>query len=124
MSRIRPAALFAATALTLIAAGCAKKSPAIGTWTAKTPLGGNATLTLAEDGTGNLSAPPVMNGVAVNWKEENGKVTLQMGGKPGGGSDANAGKGGIDATLAQDGKTMTVPLPMTTLTLNKQEESK
>ncbi len=121
---------FAAASAALLAVGCAKTSPAVGTWTGTTPMmKSTATLTLAADGTGTFSIPPVMQNKAVTWKEgENKTIDLSMGGAaPSGGSAAASGAGGasLPATLGEDGKTMTIQLPMAgSVQLTKSEAAK
>jgi hypothetical protein len=126
---IKRLAIFAAPAAALVmmvTAGCAKQSPAIGTWTATSPTGKGATVTLAKDGTGTFSVPPMMNNKPIKWTEEEKKVTLSiessMPGAAGGGAGAPSSSLNLNSTISEDGKTMTVTLPMASLTFTKQEK--
>ena len=126
----RPAFVFPAAFVALAAvSGCAKTNPAVGTWT-----GPNATsLTLAADGTGTVSIPPVLQNKAITWKDgEDKKIDLSFAPAGGSGTAATAntatGAGGggmtMPATLGEDGKTMSITLPMTSVTLTKAEAAK
>lgn len=119
--------------LLLAAAGCARTSPAVGTWTGSVgPT--TASVTLNEDGTGTVAIPPVLPQQPLTWKEEEKKVSIQVAGNPGtaaaapqGASAAPGGTGAsvnLDGTISEDGKTMTVPFPAFSLTLTKQEAQK
>jgi hypothetical protein len=109
----------------MLLTGCARTSPAVGTWSL--PAGGNpATLTLRPDGTGALKMA-VFPEQPVSWTEQDGKVTLRIEGAktPGGARDPQTGRGAsVTATLSADQKTMTLPFPTFTLTLEKQPEAK
>ena len=119
-----PAALVCFAAL----AGCAKTNPAVGTWSGKTPNGAQATLTLAADGTGTVSIPPVMQSKPITWKStEDKKVDLSFSPPAGPGQTAPAGgmaAMSMPATIGDDSKTMTLNFPMFALTLNKDEAAK
>jgi len=123
----RPALLAVSAAIALAASsGCAKVSPAVGTWTGAAATS-TATVVLKADGTGTVSIPPVMQDKPVTWKEEaDKKVTIQMGGSAGAAATPGAPAAGanfsLTGTLAEDAKTMTVPFPMFQLTLTKQAD--
>jgi hypothetical protein len=122
--------------LLVLAAGCARVSPAVGTWTGKRRPQ-TATLTLRPDGTGTLQ-PPIGAQQPVSWTEKEGAVALKLGGGAAAGAGGGAagarggngsgGSGGmsvdVPGTLSEDGKTMTVPLGPLSLTLQKQESAK
>lgn len=137
-SPLRPALAAAVLLVILLSiAGCAKTSPAIGTWTGSVgPV--TASMTLNPDGTGTVAIPPYLPQQSVSWKEEEKQVSIQMGNvpRPGGtggtggtaAAPAPGGGGGasvnLTGTIAEDGKTMTVPIANISLTLNKQETAK
>jgi hypothetical protein len=131
----RAAAAAGMTVLSLLflAFGCARVSPAVGTWTGS--LGPQtATLTLRPDGTGTLR-PPIGAEQPVSWTEKEGAVALKLGngapaaGGGGGAAGGASGRGGgvsvdVSGTLSEDGKTMTVPFGPLSLTLQKQDAAK
>jgi hypothetical protein len=121
----------------LVAEGCARQSPAVGTWKGRPVAGGllgqalgrsnlEATVTLNADGTGFAKLPPAPE-QPVTWAEKDGKVTLTVGGA--GSAPPNAtqnpaapGSGGtVVGTLAEDGRTMRVDLGPVQLELEKTE---
>jgi hypothetical protein len=122
----RAASLFA---LVLLVAGfgCARTSPYVGTWTS-TIMGRSATLTLKEDKTGTIVAPiGVQGSQPLTWAEgENNTVTLTFGG----GAAAPAGQKpsgqsvNLTGTLSEDKKSLSVTAGPTTLTFQKQADSK
>ncbi len=119
----------------LVAEGCARQSPAVGTWTGRPVAGGllgqalgranlEATVTLNADGTGFVKLPPAPEQPAT-WTEKDGKVTLTVGGTGGASPQAAPdpaapGSGGtVVGTLAGDGRTMRVDLGPVQLELEK-----
>lgn len=93
----------------------------------------SSTLTLNADGTGTIAMPPVLPSQPVSWKEEKGQVTIQnANGAPAGGANGTAPKpnsgGGagysLTGSIAEDGKTMVIPVRSFSLTLTKQEPAK
>lgn len=115
------AAIVTVTALSLT--GCAKQSPAVGTWTGATPGGKSATVTLQEDGAGTVAIPPVMENVPIKWAMAEGddrKVVLTLENNVS--SGAPGGKMSLDGTLAEDGNTMTVKFMMFSLNLTKSKQ--
>ena len=107
--------------------GCARTSPAVGTWTAQSgPL--SATVTLNEDGTGTLTPPPMVPGgpQPLKWELKDNAVTMTLGGGPAA-SGRQAPSGSMTGTLLEDKKSMEVVtgMPMLPkLTFLKQAESK
>ena len=106
--------------------GCARTSPAVGTWTAQSgPF--SATVVLNEDGTGTLTPPPVAGGPQpVKWELNETTVTMTVGGGPAAGGKQRP-SANMTGTLSEDKKTMEVAtgLPMLQkLTFQKQAESK
>lgn len=85
-------------------------------------------MTLADGGTGTMSAPHLMNSAPITWQEKDYHVQIQTGTKHEG-SPAPAAGGpsasmNIDGTLSADGKTMAVAIAGHPFTLNKQEAAK
>jgi len=120
-----PFVVFTAVLFAVLAGGCSRVSPAVGTWSL--PAGGSpATLELREDGTGTLRMA-VLPEQPVSWTEEDGTVTLQLGGgtQTGGSGAAPKARPGVGTALtgalSEDKKSMTIALGPTTLTLQKQE---
>lgn len=119
-----PAAVFIAALLCLLAGGCSRVSPAVGTWSLAGRGGSPATLALREDGTGTFTMAPLPQ-QPVSWTEKEGTVTLQIGGGTQGSAGAapqtRRGAGAsLTGTLAEDKKSMTLTFGPTTLTLQKQ----
>ncbi len=123
----RPALLAVFAAVTLAASsGCAKVSPAVGTWTGSA-MTSTATVVLKADGTGTVAIPPMTPEKPVTWKEEaDKKVTIQLGGAGAPSAPGSAPSAGMNVsltgTIADDAKTMTVPFPAFSLTLTKQAD--
>ena len=126
---ISAAVLLLATAFAAAASGCARTSPAVGTWTAS-QMGQQMTLTLNPDGTGTLTPPPMVGGPQpMKWTEKDNAVTLTR-------SDAGTGNGGaqsgsnISGTLSEDKKsmafsfTLSPKMPPLNLTFQKQADAK
>jgi hypothetical protein len=116
-SKIGFAAVFAALIPALLLSGCAKKSPAIGTWSDPNKV---FTMTLEDGGTGTASANLPMMGTQsakLKWKEEEGKVTLE----PAEGEKPNPMLNNLSMTVGEDGKTMSVSMMNRTVSLTKQE---
>jgi len=110
----------AAIVMMAAAAGCAKQDPAVGTWSTTTPGGKTASMTLAKDGTGTLSFPgmAMLDNKPITWTNEDKKVTLTLEGAAMPGSTASGMN--LPATLSDDAKTLTIALPMISLTFTKQ----
>ena len=136
---------FPVFAAALVLAGCARTSPAAGTWTGQVSLpplmqiplavmGGGAaggatssTMTLRPDGTGFVKIGPAPE-QPVAWTEEDGKVILRprdeasTGAKnPQPGANPN---GTLVGTLSEDNKSMSVDLGVTKVVLQKQADAK
>jgi hypothetical protein len=115
-------------ALIVVVSGCAKKSPAIGTWTTTSPLG-TATMTLSEGGTGTFAMPPILPSTPIKWEEKDGKVNISpSGAAPSPAPAAMPGMVGqptaqmnMTASVSEDGKSLTLPFGNRSVTLNKQE---
>lgn len=118
-----------AVAVPLFLAGCARVSPAVGTWTGTAdagplPVNQTATVTLSPDGRGFVKLA-IIPEQPVNWTEENNKVILTIGGAAAGTTQGGrSGSGAASAlvgTLSDDKKTMNIDLGMAKLTLKKAE---
>jgi hypothetical protein len=134
---------FLAAALFLLA-GCARMSPAAGTWTGQISLppmmqiplavmGGGAhgattsTVTLRPDGTGFVKIGPAPEH-PVAWTEEDGKVILRPRDEASTGAKnpqpgANP-KGTLVGTLSEDNRSMSVDLGVAKVVLQKQADAK
>lgn len=129
MFSLTKCAAFAVPAMAAVAVcattGCAKPvSPAVGTWTGQTPMKTPASLTLAADGTGSVSIPPVLQSKPVTWKEgENKKIDISLAPAASGssGTPSAASNFTLSAFVGDDKKTMTLAFPAFNLTLNKAD---
>lgn len=112
--------------LGILAGGCSRVSPAVGTWSLDAG-NSSAALELREDGTGTLRMA-VLPEQPVSWTEEDGTVTLRFGGgtETGGSGAAPKTRPGVGTALtgalSEDKKSMTIAFGPTTLTLQKQAE--
>lgn len=114
--------IISAVAVPLFLAGCARVSPAVGTWTGSVGPQ-TATVTLSPDGKGFLKLP-VLPEQPVNWTEENNKVTLTIGaaaaGTTQGGRSGSGAASALVGTLSDDKRAMTIDLGPIEIALKKQ----
>jgi hypothetical protein len=118
----------AGAAAMVLAAGCARQSPAVGEWKGQVsgggPLGaiaaqtgmGSASMSLKPDGTGFVKAGPTPER-PVKWTEKDGKVVFSFADPNQKGAPEN---GDLVGTLADDGRTMSVDLGPLKVTFEKQ----
>ena len=95
--------------------GCARTSPAVGTWTA-TRGAVTATITLKEDGTGTFAVPAFGNPADLKWTLEDKVVALNV--------NSGTGPQNLTGTLSEDNTTMTLTAGPMTLDFKKQADAK
>lgn len=104
--------------------GCARMSPAVGTWTgADLPGVGASVVTLNPDGKGFAKIGPLPE-QPVTWTEENGKVTLSVNSAQAQAPETqptSARAGNLVGTLSEDQATLSVDLGVMKATLRKQK---